>query len=113
VGLRASCRSASYPPRYPLEFTCSRTIPELDSEKIQRAMKVMDEGYMAQDYYHKAKYMIPLEGKKEETFTYESYSWTEHISRKAGLWMEDYRPLFKQMAKCGFKLFEELSSKPE
>ena len=68
----------------------------------------MNDGYMSQGYYRKAKYIIPLEGKKEETFTYDNYGWTEHISRKAGLWMEDPEPIFKQMAKCGFRLFEEL-----
>lgn len=96
-------------PRYPLEFSLFEGhYPELTSEQVRNAMKVMDEGYLAQDYYRKAKYKIPLEGKKEETYSYDTYSWTEHISRKAGLWFEDPAPLFEQFEKCGFKLFASL-----
>ena len=31
--------------------------------------------------------MIPLEGDREETYTFDNYSWTEHISRKTGQWL--------------------------
>jgi FMN reductase (NADPH) len=90
-------------PRFPLDFSLFEDkYPEFSDETIEKAMKVMDEGYMAQDYYRKDKIMIPLQGKREETFTYDTYSWTEHISRKAGLWLEDPQELLEQMAKCGF-----------
>jgi nitroreductase len=92
-------------PRYPLEFALFEDrYPELTPEMVDRAMMVMDEGYLAQDYYRRANYIIPLEGKREETFDYTNYSWTEHISRKAGLWFEDPRQLVEQFEKCGFKV---------
>lgn len=101
-------------PRYPLEFHLFEDqYPEFTPEQVQAAMKVMDEGYLAQDYYRKAKYKIPLESKKEETYTYDTYSWTEHISRKTGLWLEDPTQIFEQLEKCGFKLFADLQKKGE
>jgi len=69
---------------------------------VTRAMQVMDEGYLAQNYYRDMKAKINLEGKREETFTYENYSWTEHISRKWGLWMDDPQEILTEMTKCGF-----------
>ncbi len=65
----------------------------------------MDDGYLAQEYYRKANAMIPLHGKKEETFTYDTYSWTEHISRKGALYTDmKMRPSFE---KVGFKIPDE------
>ncbi|MBL7162291.1 MAG: nitroreductase family protein [Anaerolineales bacterium] len=91
-------------PRYPMEFMLFEDeYPELDDELIQRSMDVMDEGYQAQDYYSKLKAMIPLKGDREETFTYESYGWTEHICRK---WGQTLFPpnLLQQFERCGFDL---------
>ena len=94
-------------PRYPLEFTLFEDrYPEMNDEMIQRAMKVMDEGYLAQGYYVKQKAKIRLENGKKETFTYEDYSWTEHISRKWGQWLTDPQDLLLQLEKCGFKVGE-------
>ena len=64
----------------------------------------MDEGYLAQSYYRKDKIMIPLQGDREETFTFDDYSWTEHISRKAGQWLADPKDLLEPLAACGFKV---------
>ncbi len=64
----------------------------------------MDEGYMAQNYYRKGKNMINLEGGRKETFTYDSYGWTEHISRKWGQWYPSRMGLLEQLAKCGFHI---------
>jgi nitroreductase len=91
-------------PRYPIEFTLFEDkYPELDKKTIQKAMKQMDEGYLAQDYYRKANYMIPLETEnRKETFTYEDYSWTEHICRKWGQWYSEPKELLEQLEKCGF-----------
>jgi nitroreductase len=90
-------------PRYPLEFTLFEdTYPEMSDEMVMRAMKVMDDGYLAQGYYVKQKAKIRLENGKKETFTYEDYSWTEHISRKWGQWLQDPRELLDQLEKCGF-----------
>jgi hypothetical protein len=92
-------------PRYPLDFTLFEDeYPELDEAAIEQAMKQMDEGYLAQDYYHKAKYKIRLEGEREETFTYDTYSWTEHISRKWGQWYSSPKELLTQLNKRGFKI---------
>jgi len=94
-------------PRYPIEFVLFEDeYPEFSQEQIDQAMKQMDEGYLAQDYYHNANYMIPLQGDREETFTFDDYSWTEHISRKWGQWLPSPVKLLEQMAICGFKITE-------
>jgi hypothetical protein len=69
---------------------------------IEQAMHIMDEGYLAQGYYRKQKAKIRLEIDKKETFSYDDYSWTEHISRKWGQWLSDPKELLDQMEKCGF-----------
>ncbi len=92
-------------PRYPLDFTLFEDkYPQLSDEMVTEAMRVMDEGYLAQGYYRKQKAMIRLEGGKEETFTYDNYSWTEHISRKWGQWLTDPRELLDQLEACGFEI---------
>jgi nitroreductase len=95
-------------PRYPLEFTLFEdAYPDLSDEMVAQAMKEMDEGYLAQDYYRKEKAIIPLEGEREETFTFDNYSWTEHISRKWGQWYASPKELLEQLAKRGFKIGED------
>lgn len=92
-------------PRYPLEFTLfEEQYPELTDEMVEKAMQVMDEGYLAQEYYRHLKGRIRLEGDRKETFTYDNYSWTEHISRKWGQWNGDPRELLEPLSKCGFIL---------
>jgi len=92
-------------PRYPMEFTLFEDkYPELSAKMVSIAMKQMDDGYLAQDYYRKAKCMISLEGDRKETFTYDNYSWTEHISRKWGQWHPEPKELLKQLEKRGFNL---------
>ena len=92
-------------PRYPLEFTLFEDrYPELTEEMVYEAMRVMDEGYLAQGYYRKQKAKIRLEVDREETFTYDNYSWTEHISRKCGQWDLDSQQLLEQLERCGFSL---------
>jgi hypothetical protein len=77
--------------------------PELDDGTVSRAMSAMDEGYLAQDYYRAQKAKISLEkGPRKETYTYDSYSWTEHISRKWGQWHLDPAELMEQLEKRGF-----------
>jgi FMN reductase (NADPH) len=90
-------------PRYPLSFTLFEDqYPELTDEMLEDAMRVMDEGYMSQGYYRKQKAKIKLEVDREETFTYDNYSWTEHISRKWGQWLSDPKELLGQLEACGF-----------
>jgi nitroreductase len=92
-------------PRYPLEFELFEDeYPELTDEMVERAMQVMDEGYLAQDYYRRMRAKIKLEDGREETFTYDTYSWTEHISRKWGQWNSDPRELLEQLKACGFEV---------
>lgn len=95
-------------PRYPIEFVLfENEYPEFDEEQIDRAMAEMDEGYMAQGYYRRADLIIPLEIEREETFTFDDYSWTEHISRKWGQWLADPEDLLEPLAVCGFHVVEE------
>lgn len=92
-------------PRYPIKFTLFEDeYPELSDAEIEEAMKQMDDGYLAQNYYRKGKYKIHLESGREETFTYDTYSWTEHISRKWGQWYESPAELLMQLSKRGFKV---------
>jgi len=92
-------------PRYPLDFTLFEDkYPKLDQDTVSKAMQQMDEGYLAQDYYRKLKAKIRLEGNREETFTYDNYSWTEHICRKLGQWDTDPKELLEQFEKRGFFL---------
>jgi len=95
-------------PRYPMEFTLFEDkYPELNEKTVSRAMKQMDKGYLAQHYYRKAKFKIPLEKGKKETFTFDDYSWTEHICRKLGQWAPDPKELLEQFSKRGFNLAEK------
>lgn len=72
-------------PRYPLEFVLFEgEYPQFTKGQIQEAMMEMDDGYLAQGYYKNLNAIIPLKGEREETFDCETYSWTEHISRKWG-----------------------------
>jgi len=92
-------------PRYPIEFTLFEdSYPKLSEDKVLEAMQQMDEGYLAQDYYRKGDFKIPLVVGREETFTFDDYSWTEHISRKWGQWHPDPKDLLEQFEKRGFYL---------
>lgn len=90
-------------PRYPLAFTLFEDeYPELDNDLVQEAMAVMDEGYLAQDYYRQANYQIPLPPDRQERYSFDDYGWTEHISRKVGLWLTSPDDLLGPLADCGF-----------
>jgi len=92
-------------PRYPMGYTLFEDrYPDLDEEVVGEAMRAMDEGYMAQYYYSSRRAMIPLTGGREETFTFEEYSWTEHICRKLGQWSPDPKGLLEQLEKRGFHI---------
>ncbi len=89
-------------PRYPMQFTLFEDrYPDISDELLEQAMQVMDEGYLAQGYYRKQRAKIKLEVDRPETFTYDNYSWTEHISRKWGQWMGDWREMLEQLEACG------------
>lgn len=92
-------------PRYPIEFVLFEDkYPEFSEEVLSKAMKRMDDGYRDQNYYRKANLKIPLKGKRKETFTFDDYAWTEHISRKWGQWLASPKDLLKQFEKCGFHI---------
>ncbi len=92
-------------PRYPLDLTLfENEYPELSEEDIERAKKKMDDGYLAQDYYRKNNAKIDLTEDREETFNFETYSWTEHISRKLGQWQPSPEELLEQFRKRGFDI---------
>ncbi len=92
-------------PRYPLEFTLFEDrYPAFDAQEIGDAMTVMDDGYLAQDYYRQLNAKIPLRDGSDDRFTYEDYSWTEHIARKLGQWGEDPDELLKPLATYGFQI---------
>ena len=107
VGLAMGYPAENPPPRprYPLDFALFEgEYPAFTDEQIDRAMSRMDRGYLAQEYYRGPGLKIPLEGGREETFTSENYSWTEHISRKTGQWLKSPDKLLAQFAKCGFHI---------
>jgi len=92
-------------PRYPLPFTLYEgRYPEDDGETLAEAMERMDQGYLAQDYYRKAGFMVELEDEREETHTFANYSWTEHMGRKWGQWLGNAEAVLDQLRACGFDL---------
>jgi len=95
-------------PRYPLSYHLFEDqYPEFSKADIQEAMRVMDEGYLAQDYYRRANYIIPLPEDRQESCTFENYSWTEHISRKIGIWQKSRKEINAVFRRCGFKISSE------
>jgi FMN reductase (NADPH) len=92
-------------PRYPLEYTLFEDqYPDLTDPQIESAMEKMDRGYMDQEYYRKANAKIKLPEGTEDKYTFDNYGWTEHISRKMGLWLEGSENIRKQLKICGFDL---------
>jgi nitroreductase len=101
-------------PRYPVNFSLFEDeYPKLSDTDVEQAMKQMDEGYLSQEYYRKGKIMIRLESGQKETFTYDNYSWTEHISRKWGQWYESPEELLEQLSKRGFNVVLPAKVDPE
>ena len=89
-------------PRFPLEFSAYKDAYHDHSEEdIQGCMKIMNEGYLAQNYYIERNAKIPLR-KGKDTIDYDTYSWCEHISRKfcQGGWAKF--PLLATLQKQGF-----------
>jgi nitroreductase len=92
-------------PRYPLAFALyEERYPDFSEADVAEAMRAMDDGYLAQDYYRSLGSMVKLEGGREETFTFDTYSWTEHMGRKWGQWFESPEKLIDQLRKRGFSL---------
>jgi nitroreductase len=95
-------------PRYPLAFTLfENKYPQLSDEDVREAMKVMDEGYLRQEYYKRYGVKIEPEDGREDRYTLDDYSWTEHISRKWGQWAKSPNELLDALKERGFSLIEE------
>jgi hypothetical protein len=67
-------------------------------------MKPMDDGYIEQGYYSRQKVKIPVEDGREDTYTFDDYSWTEHISRKWGQWAASPQDMIEALRERGFVL---------
>lgn len=92
-------------PRYPMDFFLfENEYPGFSDETVDKAMKDMDGGFQAQDYYRSINYMVPLEGDREEMFTFDTYGWTEHMGRKWGQWLKSSKDILEQLSVCGFDL---------
>jgi hypothetical protein len=92
-------------PRYPLDFCLFEgKYPEFSEDQVVQAMQAMDEGYIGQEYYKRVNLMIPLQGERQETYTFDTYGWTEHISRKTGQWLRSVEDLTSQLEACGFNI---------
>jgi len=90
-------------PRYPLSFSLFEDrYPELGEEEVRDAMSVMDDGYLAQEYYRRANYMVELEDGREERFGFEDYGWTEHMCRKWGQWHQSSENVLGPLRRRGF-----------
>jgi nitroreductase len=91
-------------PRYPLDFTLFEgRYPQLTDDQVTRAMRAMDEGYLAEDYYRKANFKVPVEDGREDPFTFDTYSWTEHICRKLQ-WDPSADGMRENLRRCGFEI---------
>jgi len=92
-------------PRYPHDFSCfENRYPDFSEEQVSNAMRVMDDGYLEQDYYKGDKLMIELKDEREENYNGATYSWTEHISRKWGQWLQDPQKMREIFKKYGFEI---------
>ncbi|MCD4701376.1 MAG: hypothetical protein K8S24_05905 [Candidatus Aegiribacteria sp.] len=99
-------------PRNPMDFHLFEgEYTRFSDDAVSEAMEEMDSGYLRQDYYRKANYMIPLPEGMKEKYDFDSYSWTEHISRKLGLWGEDPEELLKNLELCAFNICRDRAGK--
>ena len=68
VGLTMGYPAENPPPRprYPLDFVLFEDqYPDFSKDQIREAMREMDDGYRAQDYYKNLKAMIPTQGGRQ------------------------------------------------
>jgi len=67
----------------------------------------MDDGYLEQEYYRKQNARIKTEDGRKDDYTFDNYSWTEHISRKWGQWAKSPNELLDTLRERGFSLFKD------
>jgi FMN reductase (NADPH) len=92
-------------PRYPMDYVLFEGMyPKLTKAQTRKAMEAMDAYYLKTGYYKNLSAKIRLAGKRKDTFTYDDYTWTEHISRKWGQWDRDIGPQMLKLKACGYDL---------
>jgi hypothetical protein len=79
------------------------TYKDLKADEIKECMRQMDEGYISQGYYIKLNAKIPLFDDANDDIGYDTYSWSEHISRKLCHGIQG-STLISKLKKKGFKL---------
>jgi len=60
----------------------AETYHDLTDKDVEEALQVMDAGLIREGYYRKLQAKIPVE--EEDSETYDTYGWGEHVSRKYG-----------------------------
>ncbi|MFW9833583.1 MAG: nitroreductase family protein [Candidatus Thorarchaeota archaeon] len=91
-------------PRFPLEMAAFEDeYQNHTDEDIKKCMKEMDEGYISQGYYIKNNAKVPLVDK-EDTIGFDTYSWSEHISRKFRSVFKRGDPLIEVLRRHGFDI---------
>jgi nitroreductase len=55
---------------------------DLSDDEVEQAMSVMDAGLIREGYYRNLGAKIPKPEDGDDTVDYDSYGWSEHISRK-------------------------------
>ncbi len=76
---------------------------DLTEDEVADAMSVMDAGLIREGYYRNLGAKIPKPEEGEDTVDYDSYGWSEHISRKYAR-RADSEKLKELMAKKGIVL---------
>lgn len=85
-------------PRIPLKYVLHyESYHDLTDEDVADALTVMDAGLIREGYYKKLDAKIPPEG--EDTETYDTYGWGEHVSRKYGFALKDPQGAVTQILK--------------
>ena len=104
VGYPNPAEETEIRPRFPLEMAAFEDeYRDHTDEDIKTCMKGMDEGFIAQGYYIKAKTKVDLIDK-EDTIGFDKYSWSEHISRKFRSAFKRGDPLIDILRRHGFDL---------
>lgn len=104
VGYPDPAEDTEIRPRFPLEMAAFEDeYRDLTNEDIKVCMKKMDEGFIAQGYYIKARTKVDLVDK-EDTIGFDKYSWSEHISRKFRSAFKRGDPLIDILRRHGFDL---------
>lgn len=99
---------SNLPPRsrYPMNFVLFEDrYPEISEEMLTEAMEFIDKGYLSEGYYrnNNSKIEIEIEGK-EDKFSFDNYTWTEHNSRRWGQRWPDPSVILEQLEACGFPI---------